>query len=149
MCFGLAEKVLQYWSFGPRRQRRGGLRLGWFLHSTVFQGGILHRRIFRRELRRFLLGKLFAPRLELLLGKAFGVELEGHAVCGAAAEQASVRDQAGFRSVEVRNERALRIRCDRRDRAGARSEAESMQSECRSPRVERHDVSSFEFEFLP
>src|SRR5215472_19104450 len=102
MCFGLAEKVLQYWSFGPRRRRRGGLRLGWFLHSTVFLGGILHRRIFRRELRRFLLGKLFAPRLEPLLGEAFGVELEGHAVRGAATQQASVRNQGGLRPIEVR-----------------------------------------------
>src|SRR5262249_22389717 len=84
-----------------------------------------------------------------LFGEAFGVELEGHAVRDAAVQQAGVRDHAGLRSVEVSNQRALWIGRDRCDRAGTRSEAEPMQCKCRSTGVERHDVISFEFEFLP
>jgi hypothetical protein len=74
------------------------------------------------------------------LGLSRGIELEGDAIGGAAAQQTGFRDAAGIGSVEFRDNRALWIGCDRCDRAGARPEAESMQGTCRAAGVKGHDI---------
>src|SRR5258708_1409180 len=49
--------------------------------------------------------------------------------------------------IEIGDERGSRIGRNGRDRSRSWSEAESMQRECRSPGIERHDINSLEFEF--
>ncbi len=135
--FGLAEEVLAHWRFGFG----GGRRLGFcgLLHPGSFARGILPRRSFGDDFHGLLLCRLLTSRLEPLSGYARGVELEGNTIGDPAAQQAGIRDLAGVRLIELRDQRAFWIGCDCRDRARSRSEAEPMQGECRTLRVKGHE----------
>jgi hypothetical protein len=92
------------------------------------------------DFRCVALRLVLAPRLETLLGIALGIELEGSAIDLAAGQETCIGHHAGFWTIEVGDERAAGVGGNRRDRVDARSEAESVQGECRPPGIEGHDA---------
>src|ERR1700722_14212575 len=157
---GLAEEILPHRSFRLRLGCRLCLRRFCFgtpcgcfgvcglFHPGGFASRAQHHRIIGGELRSFLLCGflcrllccLLALVLQLLLCRSFGNEVRRHAARRSAAHQPGSGNLAGVRLVELGEKRASRVRCDRRDGTGARSEAEPVECESRFPEVEGHEV---------
>ncbi len=138
MRLGLGEEDLLRHGLGRRGRglrSRGLDGLGRHLGLCLHRPG--HAGFGRRAL-----GLLLAQPRDARLGSALGEELEGGAIGSAAGHQAGGgEDLAGIRPVEVGEERAARIGGDGGDRARAGPEAESMQRQRGSLRIEGHDLS--------
>jgi hypothetical protein len=114
----------------PLLQRRRSLFLAHLLCGLRLHRGLCHARV----LVTLLLG-------ELLLSEPFGVVLEHRSIGSAAGLQIRIVYVSCARPIKLREQRATRIGCDRRDRAGARPKSESMQRQGCTLWIGSHDFA--------
>jgi hypothetical protein len=110
------------------RLRGNGRRIRLGLHCRL-SAGVQHR-----DFRGGCAALLFA----LVVGCTLGVKLEDRPIGRSAARQIGICDQSRVRPFQLGKERAPRVGSDRRDRTGARPEAESVQCQSRFLRIEGH-----------
>ena len=96
------------------------------------------RNRFRLGRRRLHLGLRGVAGLALLISVALGVVLEDGAVGGPARRQVGVGNLPCSGPIQLGNNGAARIGCDRFDRSGARATAKPMQSKRRLLRIASH-----------